>query len=81
MKTIKLDQKTYDDAIQSCYGYIANNDSQEENDAYLDEIIDIQSAPTLEEKWSKFLNSGIFHDSEGKVLNITETHATITLDY
>lgn len=43
-------------------------------------IAELDSVNVASDKWSTLINSGIFHDAVGKVVNITPEWVTVTID-
>lgn len=78
MQRIELTRANFLDAIEQCHIYILSAIIDEESEktitAYMDEIKRLTT-------WKQLINTGIFHDAIGKVVNSTDSYVEIETEY
>lgn len=69
--------KEINDVISAMVDYASSCDDNNQKTAY---ILNLMEQP-YPELWFKIINSGLFHDAIGKVINLSETNVVVSTDY
>lgn len=72
--------------LDNCFSYVCS--SHDEGDItrqYMGELTEaliiIKNEETLEKFWAYFLKTGVFHDSEGELVEVTADYFVVNTDY
>lgn len=84
MRTIKINEKEFNNALANCVEYANQSTDGNEKLGYATDIIKAIKAKAesgLRVAFFTLTGSGVFHDSEGKVVDIKDSEITIATEY
>lgn len=65
--------------IEDCRNYAYDEDNY--NEGYIDELNYINEQSELQDKWHALVNSGVFYDAIGKVVEVTDNEVSVIEEY
>lgn len=77
MKSYKITKLT--ELIEVCKNYAYDEDNY--NEGYIDELNYINDQSELQDKWYALVNSGLFYDAMGKVVEVTDNEVSVVEEY
>lgn len=80
MKKYILSEKTFSDIYDECHEY-AMQWPEAERTNYLDALAGVMASTTPEERWTKLVGSGVFHDAIGKFVSMDDDTLVVATEY